>query len=416
MGLSPQQQTRLADLIVQVRESNSFYQGKWAATGVDSTSHFDRLPFTTKAELVDDQIAHPPYGSNLTGPILNYTRLHQSSGTTTGQPMRWLDTTAGWDWVVTCWQSTFDSIGISPTDRCFFPFSFGPFLGFWSAFEACLRRGCFVLSGGGFSSVARLRCIIDHGITAVFCTPTYALHLLELAKQNGINLEKSNVKTVVVAGEPGGNIASTKAMIEIGWGARLIDHYGMTEIGPVAYEHRDDPGFLTVIESDQIAEVIVPQGTQPVKVGDIGELVVTNLGRPGSPLIRYRTGDLVRESSTRSEQGWMRLDGGIIGRADDMLHVRGNNLYPSAIEAIVRSFTDVVEFRILVNRDEALTDIELEIEPEASCDHNRLLRDLTQRLKTTIGFRIQVKTVPPGQLPRFELKAKRIVFDGKKTV
>jgi phenylacetate-CoA ligase len=383
-----------------VSSSNRFYRSKWSALAADAT--LEQHPFTTKAELVADQAAHPPYGSNLTRPLAEYTRLHQSSGTSTGRPLRWLDTPAGWDWVVGCWQSTFAAIGVTRSDRCYFPFSFGPFLGFWSAFEACERAGCFLLSGGGANTSIRLRQIVDLGITCVFCTPTYALHLLETARVEGIDLAASAVRTVVVAGEPGGNIASTKSAIEAGWGARLIDHYGMTEVGPVAYERRDEPGFLSVIEKEIIAEVIDPATGRPTPPGEIGELVVTNLGRPDSPLVRYRTGDLVR----RTADG--KIAGGVVGRADDMLHVRGNNLYPSAIEAVVRRFPEVAEFRIVVSKATALTDVEVRIEPNRADATERLVSEVAKALHDEFAFRMTVRGVPPGRLPRFEMKAKRV--------
>ena len=409
------QRDRLVPLLRRANESNPFYRAKWAAAGVDAASvrtatDFAALPFTTKSELAADQAANPPYGSNLTAPLASYTRLHQTSGTTTGKPLRWLDTAAGWDWVLASWQSTFADLGITPSDRCYFPFSFGPFLGFWSAFDATVRNGNFVLSGGGTTTTGRLRQIVDHGITTVFCTPTYAQHLAEVATNEGLDLAGSAVRTLVVAGEPGGNIPATKGRIEAVWGARCLDHYGLTEVGPVAFEMRDDPGFLTVIEREIIVEIVNPNGAKPVPDGEVGELVVTNLGRGDNPLIRYRTGDLVRAAADGhpDKNGWRRLAGGTLGRADDMLTVRGNNLYPSAVEAVVRRFPTVAEFRIVVRKDGPLDDVTVDLEPTSDAP-STVADDVARALRDEFLFRIATATVPPGTLPRFEMKARRVI-------
>ena len=359
-----------------------------------------RLPFTTKAELLADQQVNPPYGSALTYPIIRYARMHQTSGTTTGRPLRWLDTPESWDWMLGCWRRIFELIGLRSDDRLCFAFSFGPFLGFWTAFESASRAGYFVLPGGGLSSSARLRFLLDHSATVVFCTPTYALHLAEVAAADGIDLASSSVRMLVVAGEPGGSIPATRKRIESSWGARVIDHSGMTEIGPMAVESVDQPGGLAVLEGDYIAEV-----TQPDAQG-IGELVVTNLGRIGSPLIRYRTGDLVKPLT--ESNGKVRLEGGILGRVDDMIHVRGNNIYPAAIEAVVRRFAEIAEFRLVVDRRGSLTNLRIEIECMPSADESVLVDHVAKALKDELLFRADVVRVPPGTLPRFEMKAHRI--------
>src|SRR5262249_55741850 len=148
----------------------------------------------------------------------------------------------------------------------------------------------------------------------------YALHLAEVAAKEGIDIAGSAVRAVVVAGEPGGNIPATRARIEAVWGARVFDHYGMTEVGPVAVEAAERPGEMYLLECEYLAEVVDPDTGEPVPDGRPGELVLTNLGRVGSPLVRYRTGDLVRVATTPDPAGrtWRRLDGGILGRADDM--------------------------------------------------------------------------------------------------
>jgi phenylacetate-CoA ligase len=405
--LADLQRDRLRSLLAEILPHNRFYAAKLSSTARE-LSH---LPFTTKNELLADQAAHPPYGTNLTYPLAQYTRLHQTSGTS-GQPLRWLDTTASWDWTLRCWQQIYALAGIRREDRLLFAFSFGPFLGFWTAFDAAARQGNLCLPAGGMSSAARLRFLFDNEATILLCTPTYALRLAEVAVEHGIRLAPSThgykLRALIVAGEPGGSIPATRARIEQAWQARVFDHSGMTEVGPVAIECLENPGGLHILEEDFVAEVIDPVTTQAVEPGTAGELVLTNLGRAGSPLLRYRTGDLVRVDPRPCPCGrpWLRLDGGILGRTDDMIHVRGNNVYPTALEAILRRFPDVGEYRVVVSRQGTLSSLRIEVEG------NQDLADrVSQALREELLFRAEVVAVAPGALPRFEMKAKRFIHE-----
>ena len=416
---------RLKSLLAEILPGNRFYAEKFAAAGIRlgdlrSFEDLSRLPFTCKNELAANQEAHPPYGTALSYPVEKYSRLHQTSGTSTGRPLKWLDTPESWEAVLHCWKLSFPFMGLTPRDRVFFPFSFGPFIGFWSAFEAASRFGALVIPGGGMTSTARLRFLMEQEATVVFATPTYALHLAELAAKEGIDLAGSSVRMLVVAGEPGGTIPATRQRIEQVWGARVFDHYGMTEIGPVAVETVDTPGQMVLLESEYIAEVLEPtQAGMPVPprpdtggtgipaCAEVGELVLTNLARTGSPLIRYRTGDLV--SLAGASSSWRSLDGGILGRCDDMIHVRGNNLYPATIEAIIRRFPGVAEYRILVDHSGPLADLRIEVEPATDCDARELVDAVSRAIRDDLLFRVDVSAASPGSLPRFEMKARRVV-------
>jgi phenylacetate-CoA ligase len=363
------------------------------------------LPFTTKAELAADQAANPPYGTNLARPLADYARLHQTSGTTSGRPLCWLDTPESWDWIVGRWDVIYRQVGIQANDRFYFAFSFGPFLGFWSAFEAAQRSGYFCLPGGGVSSAARLRQILEHRITVVLCTPTYALHLAEIAGTDKLDLASSSVRAMIVAGEPGGLIPATRQRIESAWGARVFDHYGLTEVGPVAIEPADEHGGLLVVDGYE-AEVIDAKTLQPAADGQVGELVLTNLGRLDSPLARYRTGDLVRGVVTPHG---LRLEGGILGRADDMIHIRGNNVYPTAIESIIRRCPEVAEFRVEIDASKAMTELTITVEPTPNADALQLVTKIEQSVRDELQFRPKVVAVAAGTLPRFEMKARRFI-------
>ncbi|WP_298858737.1 AMP-binding protein [uncultured Gimesia sp.] len=408
---------RLQDLLKKVSTANPFWRNKWEAHGItpesiQNRSDLQKLPVTTKSELVADHLSHPPYGSNLTFPVENYTRMHQTSGTT-GSPMRWLDTKASWDWFGECWAQIYRMVGLYPEDRLFFPFSFGPFVGFWAAFEGAARLGHFCLAGGGMGSEARLRMILDNHITAICCTPTYALRLAEVAEAENINLAASRVRALIVAGEPGGNIAATKLRIGQAWGARVFDHWGMTEIGALGIEPLESPGSLNILETECIAEIVNPDTLQPVERGEQGELIITNLGRVGSPLIRYRTGDLVSEDTSACPSGrsLLRLKGGILGRADDMVIIRGNNVFPSSLEAILRTFDRLAEYRIEVHTIRSMQHMKIELEPIGSLtteeQQKQLVVDVSNAIKDRLNFNAEVTTVAPGALPRFELKGRR---------
>ncbi|MFK7777693.1 MAG: AMP-binding protein, partial [Gimesia sp.] len=331
----------------------------------------------------------------------------------TGSPMRWLDTKASWDWFGECWSQIYRMVGLFPEDRLFFPFSFGPFIGFWAAFEGATRLGHFCLAGGGMGSEARLRMILDNRITAICCTPTYALRLAEVAEAENINLAASRVRALIVAGEPGGNIEATKLRIGQAWGARVFDHWGMTEIGALGIEPLESPGSLNILETECIAEIVNSETLQPVERGEQGELIITNLGRVGSPLIRYRTGDLVTEDTTACPSGrsLLRLKGGILGRADDMVIIRGNNVFPSSLEAILRTFDQVAEYRIEVRTIRAMQHMKIELEPIGSLtteeQQKQVITDVSNAIKDRLNFNAEVTTVAPGALPRFELKGRR---------
>ncbi len=412
--LAQVQQQRLQCLLQEILPGNRFYGRKLAEAGLKpadlrTLDDWRRLPFTTKAEILADQQQHPPCGQLLTYPPERYRRLHQTSGSR-GQPLRWLDTPESWEWMLGCWAQVYRFAGLTSADRLFFAFSFGPFLGFWTAFEAGNRLGCLCLPGGGLSSVARLRLLLDHQATVLLCTPTYALRLAEVARQQGISLSKpaQAVRALIVAGEPGGSIPATRARIEEAWQARVFDHAGLTEVGPLAIECQEQPGGLHILEGDYWAEVVDPANGQPAPPGQVGELVATNLGRWGSPLLRYRTGDLVRVDPRHCPCGrtFRRLDGGILGRCDDMIHLRGNNVYPSALEGVIRRFAEVAEYRLEVDQSASLANLRIELEPVGAAGD--LAGRVSQAIRDELLFRADVVTVPPGSLPRFDMKAKRI--------
>ncbi len=409
-ALTQHQLTRIQHLLHEVLASNPFYRRKLRSAGFTDVREFKsfedlaRLPFTRKQELVDDQEANPPFGSNLTYPLDHYIRLHQTSGTM-GKPMRWLDTPQSWDWWARCWRAVYRAAGVSEKDRIFFAFSFGPFIGFWAAWGGAEKIGALSISGGAQDSVQRLRNLIELRGTVLCCTPSYALHLAEIAQKEKINLHDSAIQRIIVAGEPGGSIPGTKSRIEEAWGAKLYDHTGATEVGAHGFTCVAQNG-VHLNEGEFVTEVLDPSTGKP---GDEGELVITNLDRLGSPIVRYRTGDQVRLNHSTCECGrtFVRMAGGIIGRIDQMLIVRGVNIFPTAIESIVRTYSEVQEFGVEVYRVDAMDELEVKVEATGD-DPQAITEQIAQECSHRLGLRVKVSLAPPNSLPRFELKARRL--------
>ncbi|MFO0872182.1 MAG: phenylacetate--CoA ligase family protein [Pirellulales bacterium] len=415
------QLARLNLLLRQILPHNRFYAEKLGALAppLGSLDELHRWPFTTKEELVTGLpgssaelpsfSAHATVSTeaglarNLTYPLERYVRYHRTSGTR-GRPLVVLDTAADWQWWIDGWQYVLDAAQVTAADRAVLAFSFGPFIGFWSAFDAVVQRGALAVPTGGMSTAARLDTIRSIRATVVFCTPTYALRLAEVAAEQQLSLAGLGVRTLVVAGEPGGSVPATRQRIEKAWGARVVDHAGASEVGPWGYASVDDQG-LHVNESELIAEFIHPGTNTAAREGELAELVLTTLGRAGCPVLRYRTGDLVRlQQRDDLECRFAYLAGGVLGRADDMLIVRGVNIFPSSIEAILHELHHVAEYRLTARRQGTLDTLLLEVE-----DRHDAPQAIAEMLQVRLGLSLEVRAVPLGSLPRHDGKAQRFV-------
>ncbi len=407
-SLEQHQLQRLNDLLEAVLPTNHFYAHKFSgvAPQLASLDQLGNLPYTSKTEIVGED--EDGWAANRTFERTRYTRFHQTSGTR-GRPLIVLDTAEDWHWWIEGWQYVLDAAKITSGDVCMLAFSFGPFIGFWSAFDAVLQRGCLGISGGGLSTHARLERMETLEATCLFCTPSYALRMAEVASEVGIDLRQLSIRTIVVAGEPGGSIVSVRNQIETAWDARVLDHSGATEIGPWGYGTLEGGG-LYVNEAEFLAEFINYETGVPAAEGELSELVLTTLGRAGNPVIRYRTGDLVRPRWSAQDENirFVFLEGGVLGRVDDMLIIRGVNILPSSVEQVIRSFPEVAEYRITAQREGALDRLKVEVE-----DHQQSPDRIAAELQLRLGLNIEVAAVPIGTLPRFEGKAERF-FDRRK--
>ena len=390
-----QHQVARINALVNQLSSNRFYADKLAhiAAPISSISELADWPLTTKQELLEatDRDAT----ANLTFPPSDYTRIHRTSGTKS-HPLLVSDSNTDWNWWMEVWQYVLDAANIDCDDRAFMAFSFGPFIGFWSAYDALIHRGATVIPSGGLSTLARLDLINDVAATVVCCTPTYALRMADAATADGRDLSRNSVRSLIVAGEPGGSLPAVRSKIERAWGASVLDHSGATEVGPWGVGTADGGG-LHVIESEFVAEYLPHEN----EMGAV-ELVLTNLGRVGWPVIRYRTGDLVIPQIP--ESGFVTLDGGVVARTDEMIVVRGVNVFPSAIEDVLREFSEVEEFRIVVFREREMDALRIELDGQ-SANPEKVAESIQRRL----GLRVDVVGLPKDSLPRFEAKSKRFV-------
>jgi phenylacetate-CoA ligase len=402
--IESRQLDKLNGLLAAILPHNQFYQHKLAdhPTEFKSLDDLASLPFTTKEELQPLPDAEP-FATNRTYSVEQYVRCHQTSGTR-GRPLVVLDTVNDWRWWMDAWQYVLDAADVKPTDRAMLAFSFGPFIGFWSAFDALVARGTLAIPGGGLSSLARLEMLRTMRATTLFCTPTYALHLAEVAADHKLNLAHSSVEKIIVAGEPGGSIFATRNRIESAWGAKLIDHAGATEVGPWGFADSAGRG-LHINEAHFLPEFIsVATGHQSAP-GELSHLILTCLGREGSPVIRYRTGDIVRPTwPTDGPNRFVFLEGGVLGRADEMMIVRGMNVYPTAVEQILHSFPEVVEYRLTARKRGAMDELLVEVE-----DRLDKPARIAEELQLRLGLKIDVLCVPPLSLPRSEGKGCRFV-------
>ncbi len=416
------QLARLRKHVARAIETSPFHARLYAAAGVsaDDLQTLDdlrRLPFMTREDWMACQAEKPLFGDLITRPEDEAIRYHLTSGTSGRQPLRVLDSRKDWSWIGEMWCYGFWAFGVRPKDRVFFAFSYGSFIGFWGAHYCCEKIGCLVLPSGNMTTEARVKQIVEMGATTVCATPTYALRMAQAAQQMGIDLAKdSKVDKLIVSGEPAGSIPATKRLIEEMWGAKCGDTAGMTEIGTIMiYECSHQPGGTHILEDHFIEEVLDPETGEPCAYGQEGERVVTSFGRGFIPLIRYRTKDLVKKvphTTCGCGRTGDLYEGGILGRVDDMKCIRGTNVYPRAVESIVREYPEIEEFQIVLTRKDGIQD-EITVQVELAADKRSMWDAMIPNLGKDLadaheGLRFNLELADVGALPRFELKAKRL--------
>jgi phenylacetate-CoA ligase len=397
---------RLNGLIAEVSGSNEFQRDRLDGVVLRSVDDLRQIRPVDKDDLLRDQQAHPPFGRNLTYPRERYVHLHQTSGTS-GSTLRVLDTEDDWDWWRGCLHDVFAAAGVGPDDLVALAYSFGPYVQFWASYEGAGAVGANRIALGGMDSVQRLETIREYSATTLVCTPSYAVRLASVADQKGLEDALSSVTTIICTGEPGASLPAVRSQIEARWQARCLDHAGLSEVGAFGYPCAEGGG-VHVNEREFVAEIVAPGTEDQVAAGEAGELIVTAIGRTGFPAIRYRTGDVVECCEDRCPAGhtdrW--LPGGILGRSDDMVVIRGMNVFPSAIEQVLREFDELGEFRITFYTEPAAMD---EVKVEVELTQPGQGRAIQARLRTRLGLRVRIVPLKPGVLPTNIGKVRRVV-------
>ncbi len=406
--------------VAYVYERAPFYRRKFDEAGVrpehiKTLEDVSKVPFTVKEELRQSQEKHPPFGDFHCIPPEEGVRVFQTTGTT-GTPVRSLLSKK--DWLVNYYDQFMYFMygyGITKADIIFIPFNYGLYLAWWGIHSSFEQGGVLVIPGGGQSSEDRIRNILEWKPTVICGTPTYILFLGDAAKKMGVDLSKTTVRIVITAGEPGAQVPSTKKQIETTWGAKNYDDIGSTEISNFGFECVAQKG-THVIESMFLAEVIDPKTGKWVGPGEEGELVLSNLCCESMPLIRWRMGDIVKFNYEKCECGrtFLRLDGGIIGRADDMFQFGGVNIFPSAIENFVRGTKEFSnEYQVIAPKMGSGKHLRIRVEPSSPAlsqeEMDRAVKSFKEIFKFRIGVSPDVEVVKIGELPRFEGKAKRVI-------
>jgi phenylacetate-CoA ligase len=401
--------------------NSAFHRARWDAAGfrpeqLATLDDLRRMPFMTREEWMASISEQPLFGDLPTTDQAHAIRYHLTSGTSGRTPIRVLDGTKDWQWIAEMWCYGLWGFGVRPEDVMYVAFGYGQFIGFWGLHYGGEKLGALVIPGGAQTTEARVKLLLEMGATTVASTPTYALRLWQQAAEMGIDLAKeSKVKRVILSGEPAGSIPAVKRQLEEAWGAKCGDTAGMTELGTIMIFECERQHGTHIIEDHFIEEVVNPATGEPVGYGELGERVVTSFGRGFIPVMRYRTKDMVvKVPHTTCDCGrtYDLYDGGIRGRWDDMKLIRGTNVYPSAVEAIVREHSAIDEFQIYLWRDDIRDEITIKIElkPGREAEWPALGETLARELALAHeNLRFNVDLMEPGTLPRFELKARRLV-------
>jgi phenylacetate-CoA ligase len=403
-----------------VIEKSPFYQRKFKAAGVTpkdirTMDDVKQVPFTTKQELLKSQEEHPMYGDFISIRPEEAVRVFQTSGTT-GKPLKIPLSKKDWfKTYVEQFSYFLYGYGVEPKDVAFFPFTYGTFIAWWGVQAAMEAHGVTIVPGGGQTSDARVKSIIDWGATVVCGTPTYLIYLGELAKKLGLDFPNSKVRIVITAGEPGAQVPATKKLVESLYGAKNYDDIGSTEISNFGFECVAQKG-THMIESMFLPESLNTETGKPAAEGEVGELVLSNLFCESAPLIRYMTKDLVRFNYKKCDCGrtFLRMDGGVLGRADDMFTFGGVNIFPSAVENFIRGIpTFSNEYQLVIPKQGSGKRLTIRVEPASTDVSDQQAKSAVKQLLDSIVYNIKITAdidlVAPGTLPRFEGKAKRVL-------
>lgn len=417
------QLTQLRKQMSRLSQDSDYYapllrQLDWDVSELDSLADLARLPFTYKSDYVASLAAQPPFGQFMAVPRSEVQRIHFSSGTTTTPtPQFW--TGADLERWAQLYARHARSQGIGADDIVQCLFSYTWFVGGLGATAGYQRTGAMVIPAGSQDTERQINTLFTYGTTMLCGTPSFITHLAEEVRKRGLDPAASRVRTIMVGGEPGASIPATRARIEALWGARCYDAYGCLEFQPIAAECNAQDG-LHLAEDFVYAEVVDADTGIAVEDGTPGVLALTHLNKQAGPLVRWWTGDIVVRDRTpcRCGRTHARLKGGVRGRADDMLVIRGVNVFPSAVEELVRRTPGLGdEYQLVLDRsvrDSAgfMKSLHLRVEQiDTTADTQRLATQLTREIKKVLSVTAKIEVLPLGTLTRFTHKAKRVVIE-----
>ena len=416
------QEQKLQRQMRYVYDSSPFYrevfdEGDIRPESIRTVSDLRRLPFTRKSDLKSRLEAAPPFSDTLCSPVEQAIRMHTSSGTT-GKPTPMFWTRKDLDHWSDMYARAMWSQGARPTDIYQCSWGFPWFVGGLGGMQAMERLGALSIPAGSTDAKRQIQTILDYGVTVISLTPSFALYFRDVAEEMGVDLSKTSVRHVICGGEPGANIPSTREKIERLWGAKVYDGYGSLEFQPTAWDCEAQSG-LHAFEDHILYEVVDPDTYEAVDEGQSGVLVLTHLDREAMPLVRWWTNDVVRFTNERCSCGrtHLRLPGGVQSRVDDMLIVKGVNVFPSAVEDVIRSIPGAgEEFRIVIDDDVYDRDtgnvrkLKLIVE-QADPDLKTLSSRVGEEFRDRLGVSPEVELVAAGTFERSTTKTNRLIWE-----
>jgi phenylacetate-CoA ligase len=402
--------------LLHAYENSPYYRESFDAAGVHprevrSLDDIRRFPFIDKQVLRARQQAAPPFGDLLAVPERDIVYISASSGST-GVPTASPFTAQDFDDWIDYEARQFWSSGLRPDDRYCHSLNFSLFVGGPCVLGA-QKLGALSIHAGTVPSERLLTIIRQFQASAIWTTPSYAWYLGETAQKEGIDVRNDlNIKRIFVAGEPGGSIPETRQRIEALWGASIYDYYGLSDIFGSCAGMCEAKDGLHWAEDHILVEVIDPESGESVAEGERGELVLTTLKKSARPMIRFRTGDIVSFTSEPCSCGRTSIRMlGVHGRLDDMLIIKGVNVFPSDIEAIARKDHDLTgEYKLIVERDNHLDKLTVEVERAATYtgQDDELAARFIRQLQSVTGVSAKVSILAADTLPRATHKAKRV--------
>ncbi|MBA2530202.1 MAG: phenylacetate--CoA ligase family protein [Euzebyales bacterium] len=419
---------RLRQVMAYAFERSPFYRRKWSEAGIHPSqvtglTDFERVPVVTKDELRAEQAASEPFGGYLCVPTDEVKHVHGTSGTT-GRPTAFGISQPDWRAIANAHARVMWGMGIRPRDTVFVGSFFSLYLGSWGALIGAERLGARAFPFGAGTPGQTLRAVnwMRQMRPSVFYgTPSYALRVAEVATEHGVDPRELGLRILFFSGEPGASIPSVRGRIEQEFGAQVFDSGSMAEVSPwMALGESSAREGMLCWQDLVYTEVVDPASHARVAYGGEGTPVYTTLERTSQPMIRLLSGDLTRWEDGPSACGrtYPRLPQGVYGRIDDMFTIRGENIYPSAVDAVLTGAPHYGgEHRILITRGESMDELTVQVEydaelaaqEEAAADRWR--SDIAQRLRTVLGVGARVIPLPPDSFERTEFKARRVIDD-----